>query len=43
MDANHNFITFILKIYIFLRRPRVPNFDNIIKITTTFIKTTLKD
>ena len=42
MDGDYDAITFISK-YIFLRRPRVANFADIIKIATIFIKTTFKD
>ena len=41
MDRNHD-LAFISK-HLFLRRPRVANFVDIIKIATTFIKITLKD
>ena len=37
MDRNYDVISFILK-NLYLRRPRVPNFADIIKIETMFIK-----
>ena len=42
MDRNYDFITFISNVFI-LRRPKVANFADIIKITIMFIKKTLKD
>ena len=42
MDRNYDVLTFISK-YLFLRRPRVANSADIIKIATMFIKTTFKD
>ena len=42
MDRNYEVITFISK-YLYVRRPRVVNFADIIKIATIFIKTTFKD
>ena len=41
MDRNHDVIIVISK-YFILRRPKVANFANIIKIPTMFIKTTFK-
>ena len=38
MDRNYDVITFVSKTFI-LRRPRVADFADIIKITTMFIKT----
>ena len=42
IGRNYNVITFILKTFI-IRRPRVVNFADIIKITTMFIKATFRD
>ena len=42
MDTNYDVITLISK-YSILRKHRVANFADIIKVTTIFIKTTLKD
>ena len=42
MDGNHVVIIFQNTVNI-LRRPRVANFTDIIKITNTYIKTTFKD
>ena len=42
MDRNYDVITFI-SVYLFLRRSRVANFADIIKIASLFIKTTFKD
>ena len=42
MNRNFDVINFISK-YLHLRRPRVANFADIIKIATIFVKTTLKD
>ena len=39
LDKDYDAITFISKYYI-LRRPRIANFADIIKIATMFIKTT---
>ena len=41
MDKKYDVIIFILK-YVFLRRPRVAIFANIIKIVIMFIKISLK-
>ena len=41
MDKKYDVIIFILK-YVFLRRPRVAIFGNIIKIVIMFIKISLK-
>ena len=43
MDRNYDFIIFNSKYRYILRRPRVANFNDIIKIVTRFIKTTFKD
>ena len=43
MNKNYDVITFILQNTIILRKPRVANFVDIIKIATLFIKTTCKD
>ena len=42
MDRNYDVITFISNVFI-LSRPKVANFVDITKITTMFIKNTLKD
>ena len=42
MDRNYGVITFISR-YLFLRRPRVIDFADIIKTANMFIKTTFKD
>ena len=42
MGRNYDVITFIPK-YLFLRRPRVAIFADIIKIVTMFVKTIRKD
>ena len=42
MGRNYDVITFISK-YLFLRRPRVAIFADIIKIVTMFVKTIHKD
>ena len=42
MGRNYDVITFISK-YLFLRRPRVAIFADIIKIVTMFVKTIRKD
>ena len=42
MKRNYGVVNFISK-YRFLRRPRVANFVDIIKVATMFIKTTFKD
>ena len=42
MGRNYDVITFISK-YLFLRRPRVAIFADIIKIVTMFVKTICKD
>ena len=42
MDKNYDVINFISK-YLFIRRPRIANFVDSIKIVTTFIKTTFND
>ena len=41
MDGNH--VVIIFQNTFILRRPRVANFTDIIKITNTYIKTTFKD
>ena len=43
MNKNYDVITFILQNTIILRKPRLANFVDIIKIATLFIKTTCKD
>ena len=43
MNKNYDVITFILQNTIILRKPRVANFVDIIKIATLFTKTTCKD
>ena len=42
MDRNYDVITFVSKTFI-LRRPRVANFADIIKITTMFIETIFEE
>ena len=42
MGKNYDVLIFTSK-YLILRRPRLVNFAEIIKIATTFIKATLKD
>ena len=42
MNKNFDVINFISK-YLHLRRPRVANFADIIKVAAIFLKTTLKD
>ena len=42
MDKNYDVLTFISKCF-HLRKPRVANITDIIKIATMFIKTTFKD
>ena len=42
MGRNYDVVTFISK-YLFLRRPRVAIFVDIIKIVTMFVKTIRKD
>ena len=42
MGRNGDVMIFISK-YLYLRRPRVTNFADIIKIATIFIKTIFKD
>ena len=42
MNRNFDVINFISK-YLHLRRPRVANFANIIKIATILVKATLKE
>ena len=41
MDGNH--VVIIFQNTFILRRPRIANFTDIIKITNTYIKTTFKD
>ena len=42
MERNHVAINFISK-YLYLRRPKVSIFTDVIKIATMFIKTTFKN